>query len=400
MKILQVLPYFAWSYGGPVRVVYDISQELSKKGHDVTIYTTDVGMNHRLVESDQIKFESEVKNRYFRCLNNWAANEMKLHISHQMRLAIKNELQKYDIVHLHEWRGVPNVYVWYYAQKYNVSYILQAHGAAPIIIGKQDISRSFSKILFDTIVGNKIVKGASKVIALTKTEAEYYKKMGADTDKIEVVPNGIDLSEYENLPKMGRFRRKYKIEDDEKVILYLGRLHRTKGIDLLVEAFLDISKEIDGIKLALVGPDDGYESALKELMQELKIDNKVLFTGFVSNDEKMAALVDADVFVTPSFSGFPVTFLEACACGTPVITTNKGDELEWIHDKVGYVVGYDKDQLRDAIIKVLSDDGLRRRFEEENKKLVRGEFGWNKIALDVERIYGEVAKNHYTIGKS
>ena len=62
----------------------------------------------------------------------------------------------------------------------------------------------------------------------------------------------------------------------------------------------------------------------------------------MSEKEKITIFVDADVFVTPSFSGFPVTFLEACACSTPIITTNKGDELDWIHNKVGYVVEYNK----------------------------------------------------------
>ena len=101
----------------------------------------------------------------------------------------------------------------------------------------------------------------------------------------------------------------------------------------------------------------------------------------------MVAYADADVFVTPSFSGFPITFLEACACGTPIITTNNGDKLDWIDDKVGYVVKYDKDQLRDAIFKVLSDDELRRRFGGGGKRLAKEEFGWDKIVKRVEDLY-------------
>ncbi|MCK4731120.1 MAG: glycosyltransferase family 4 protein, partial [Methanophagales archaeon] len=135
--------------------------------------------------------------------------------------------------------------------------------------------------------------------------------------------------------------------------------------------------------------DDGYQSALKGLIQELKMGDKVLFTGFVSNDEKMAVFVDADVFVTPRYSGFPVTFLEACACGTPIITTNNGDKLDWIHERVGYVVEYDKDQLRDAIFKVLSDEGLRSRFGERGRRLTRKEFNWNRIVKKIEDIYHE-----------
>ena len=231
------------------------------------------------------------------------------------------------------------------------------------------------------------MRGASKVIALTKTEVEQYKKMGVDKNKIEIVPNGIDLSGYDNLPEKGEFRRRYSFKDGEKMILYVGRLHKSKGINLLVKAFADLSKKSDSTKLVFVGPDDGYQSTLERIIRDLKIDTKVVFTGFVTNEEKMAAFLDADVFVTPSFSGFPVTFLEACACGTPVITTNTGDKLDWIHDKVGYVVEYDKGKLRDAISKVLSDERLRRRFGEEGRKLVREEFGWGEVVKKVEAVY-------------
>jgi len=202
-----------------------------------------------------------------------------------------------------------------------------------------------------------------------------------------IVANGINLDEYKKLPEKGVFRKKYSINDNDKIILYVGRLHKSKGIDLLAKAFSDISKESDDVKLVLVGPDDGYKAELMNLLRRLEISDKTIFTGFVSNDEKMAALIDADVFVTPSFSGFPVTFLEGCACGVPIITTNRGDKLDWIHNKVGFVVEYDKDQLRNAIIKVLGDEGLRKTFGEEGRRLVMEEFGWNEIVRKVERLY-------------
>ena len=104
----------------------------------------------------------------------------------------------------------------------------------------------------------------------------------------------------------------------------------------------------------------------------------------------MAAFVDANIFVTPSFSGFPLTFLEACTCSTPLVTTKNGDELEWIHDKVGCVVEYNKDQLRDAIIEVLNNEELRMKMGDEGRKLVKKYFSWNEIIKRVEKIYTEV----------
>jgi glycosyltransferase involved in cell wall biosynthesis len=372
MKILQVIPYFTPKRGGNVNVVYNLSNQLVKRGHVVIIITTDVGFDKEYAESLK-----RVQVIPFKCIAN-----IGLFISPSMKKWLKKNIRNYDIIHLHSFPLYQNVIVRHYAKKYNIPYVLQAHGSVLPVFQKQRLKK-----IFNLFFGYRILRDASKVIALTKTEVEQYKKMGVDEDKIEIVPNGIDLSEYNNLPKRGEFRKKYSIKDDEKIILYMGRLHKSKGIDLLVKAFSDVSKELDNVRLVFVGPDDGCRSALESIAQELKVNDKVLFTGFVSNDEKMAAFVDADVFVTPSFTGFPVTFLEACACSTPIITTEKGDILDWIHDRVGYVVEYDKKELRDALFKVLSDEGLRKRFGEEGRRLIGEEFGWEKIVEKVEGIY-------------
>ena len=382
MKILQVIGAFypAQAYGGTVEVAYRLSKELVRRGHVVTVYTSDsLDKYHR--QKSRISEIDGIKVYYFKNLSNRLAWH-RLVFTPSLLPQLSREIKNFDIIHLHGFRNFQNILVHHYAKKYGIPYILQAHGDVPYANQK-----TILKKIFDRLFGYTILRDASKVIALTETEVKDYKKRGMDGDKIEIILNGIELSEYEGLPKRGEFRKRYSIRDDEKMILYLGRLHKTKGIDLLVKAFADTSKELDNVKFLIVGPDDGYRSALEERIRALKVEDKVLFTGFVNNDEKIAVFVDADVFVTPSFSGFPVTFLEACACGMPIITTNNGDELEWINDKVGYVVKYDKDQLQDAIIKVLSDEGLGRRFGEEGKKLVRGEFGWDKIVKNVEEVY-------------
>ncbi|MCK4735843.1 MAG: glycosyltransferase [Methanophagales archaeon] len=386
MKILMVVASYSPSFGGPTTVIKALTNELVKRGHEVSIYTSDnFDGSSRVQESGKTVEIDGVKVSYFKNISNKLAYNHNIYISPMLVKEARNNLSNFDIIHFHGYRTIQNVIGHHYTKRYGIPYILQAHGSVLPLFQKQRLKK-----IFDIFFGYRMLRDASKVIALTKTEVEQYKKMGVDGDKIEIVPNGIDLSEYENLPTRGEFRKKYSIKNDEKIILYLGRIHKTKGIDLLVKAFADTSKELNNVRLVLVGPDDGYQSALEELIQSLKVDNKVLFTGFVSNDEKMAAFVDADVFITPSFSGFPVTFLEACACGTPIITTNNGDELDWIYDKVGYVVEYDKDQLRDAICKVLSDEGLRRIFGMEGKRLVRGEFGWEKIVRRLERIYEDM----------
>jgi len=390
MRILQVYPYYypAWNYGGVTRVVYEISKRLCEMGHDVTVYTTDA-----LDSKSRIRIKSNptiingVKTFYFKNLSNYLTYKHHIPLPLEMPLKIKNEVKRYDIVHLHGYHHMLNVIVHYYAKKIGVPYVLQPHGSLPRIIEKQGLKK-----LYDWVWGYKILKDASKVIALTKTEAEQCKMMGVDEDKIEIIPNGIDLSEYENPPGRGEFRKKYLL--NEKIILYLGRVHKIKGLDLFARAFAELSKEIDNVKLVIAGPDDGYLTSLKKLVADLEISDKVLFTGPLYGEEKLRAYVDADVYVLPSvYETFPVAVLEACACGVPVIVTDRCGIADIVDNKVGYMVEYNKDQLKSAMIKVLNDEGLRRRFGEEGKRLVRDQFSWDVVVAKVENIYRNVTRS-------
>jgi glycosyltransferase involved in cell wall biosynthesis len=200
--------------------------------------------------------------------------------------------------------------------------------------------------------------------------------------------------EYECPPERGQFRNKYHISNNEKIILYLGRIHKTKGIDLLVEAYSDLVKDIKESRLVIVGPDDGHLSELKNQTTELGIEDKVLFTGPLFNRDKLTAYVDADVFVTPKFSGLPVTFIEACACGLPIITTTEGDDIDWINNNVGFVVEYDKCSIYQAVLKILQDEKLWNDFSNNGKNLALQELNWDKIVTKMESDVYECCVNN------
>lgn len=386
MKILQVTNFFkpSWEAGGPARVCYDISTELVDMGHDITIYTTDGFKSKLNVKTNEPVDVDGIKTYYFRNLSRYLARNLVLPIPYYLPIIARKELNEFDVIHIHEYRTVSAIIIRYFATKYNISYVLQAHGTSPKIVKRFKL-----KLIFDKLFGYKILKDASKLFALNETEVSQYIDLGADANQIVIIPNGIDSSKFDKLPEKGYFKKKYSI-DSEYIILYVGRLHKSKGIDLLLESFAMMANKDDSIKLVLVGPDDGYQVEFEQMAKDLRISEKVIFTGFVEYEDKIAAYVDSDIFVTPWFSGFPVTFLEACACGLPIITTKKGDKLDWIHDKIGYVVEYNKEQLQDALFEILRDDRLRQKFGEEGKRLVRDDFEWGKIMKQIERIYENV----------
>jgi len=391
MKILQVVPYFppAYAFGGPVKVAYQISRELIKRGHEVVVYTTDAKDFDSRLEVDSSNTIKEMKVHRFRNLSLTLVKKLKLFITPQLTLFARKEVKKFDIIHLHEYRTFQNIIIHHYARKYDVPYVLQAHGSLPRIGAWRRL-----KWIYDVLFGYRLLRGASKVIALSKVEAEQYKAMGVPEEKIAIIPNGIDLSEYANLPPKGAFKKRFGIPEEKKIILYLGRIHKTKGIDFLIRAYAYLKNEMkcrDAI-LAIAGPDDGYLNDAKALANSLGLYNSVMFTGFISSEDKLMALVDAEVFVTSSFYGFPITFLEACAVGTPLVTTSLGDTLEWIDGNVGYVAQPTPRDLVEAIYRIISDDELRRRFSKNCIEIVKSKFSIEKVVERLEKVYEEVVE--------
>jgi len=390
MKILHVIGGFTWSYGGSARVVYDISRKLAEKNHEVTIFTTDLGLNSSNT-ANHIHFqEHDVEVRYFQCLNHWLAHKMNLIISPQMHSELKKEVKNFDLVHLHNFRGIPNYYVWSEARKAHVPYILQADGSTPLIIGEQGPLTTFSKMLYDTLIGCKIFKNADKLIAISQEEKKQYLDLLANNDKISLIYMGLDIGFFENLPDKGMFKNKYNL--NRKIILYLGRIHSSKGIEYLIKAFHSLREESEDLTLVIIGPDDGYKATLLKLRSKLNLEDDVLFLDFIDEKDKLGAYVDAEVFIhtVMYMGGVGITPLESILCGTPVIVTDECGEVIKEAD-CGYLVRYgDVYDLLNKIKHVLGNT------KEANKKVLNGQeyiknnLGYDQVVNKFEKLYREL----------
>jgi len=385
MRILQVTNFFKPSFeaGGVAKVAYEISRFLIKNNHEITVFTTNISKKDINVKANIPLNVEGMKVYYFNNLRKYFPVKI-VPIPYYLLFIARKEIQNFDIIHIHEHRTLLAIIVRHYAKKYNIPYVLQAHGSVLPFLQKQKFKK-----MFDIFFGYNILKDASRVIALNETEAFQYRKMGVDPNKINIIPNGIDISDYNNAPKKGVFRATNSISDKGKIILYVGRLHRNKGIDLLVNSYSILMKDIPDSKLVIMGPDDGFLAELEKLCDKIGIKENVLFTGFVDSETKIAALIDSDIFVTPSFTGFPMSFLEACIFGLPIVTTDNGDSLNWINGKVGYVVSYDGIELSKAIFNILNDDSLRTRFSNEAKYLIETTFSMECIGKKITMVYRE-----------
>lgn len=347
MRILHVCPYFkpSWEAGGPPRFVYELASQQVAMGHDVTVYTTD-GFKERLnVKKDTMVDVNGIKTYYFRNLSMYLTAKFNLPLPCYLPVVAVKQIRSFDIIHIHEHRTFLAIVTSLLATRQNIPYVVQPHGSAPRMI------KAWQKRLFDTLIGNRIIYNAKRIIASSRIESQYYKRVYPNLEErmIARVPNPVNIPKK---PTVGSFRRKWGLEDD-RIILYLGRIHERKGLNLLVKAFNQIKD--DNLKLVIAGPDDHYLQRLKKLISELGLEDRIILTGPLYGPSKFEALVDADVFVLPSdeYESFGMAAAEAIACGTPVIVTSNCGISEWIDPASGIIVEADEKSIKDAIIKIL-----------------------------------------------
>lgn len=384
MKILHVSPKFHHDVAsGSTKVAYDISYGLAKRGHFITVYTSDVRNRYDKLE-DKVEKNGNLSVYRFQTLFTKVTQGMKFFITPQIIPKLSKEIQQFSVIHLHEYHSFQNIAIYYYARKYGIPYVLHAHGSLP------RLGKKIRKSIYDYTFGYRLLKGASKVIALNQPEVLQCLSVGIPKTKIVLIPNGINLSEYTELPPKGFFKKKYAIND--KIILYLGRINRIKGLENLAMSFKQILDELAGVKLVIIGPDDGYLKKLQILINSLKVQKNVLILGPLYGNDKIAAYIDASVLVLPSiYEMFPITILEALACNLPIILSESCFISDIIRNRAGLVVHPTPEELKKSIIAILNDDKLQKEYSDNCKYIVK-EFDLERTISMIENVYFKIEK--------
>jgi glycosyltransferase involved in cell wall biosynthesis len=313
-----------------------------------------------------------------------------MNISIDMINQIRANLKHFEVVHVHSWEQFPEILASYYAKKFSVPYVLQVHGSLHNYDSRNRLKQSY-KMIF----GDRVLQGASRLIAFNETEAEEYLAMHAPKDRIRIIPNGVDFSNYENLPPQGNFKRFYNIGKDKKIILYLGRVNARKGIDFLVQGyyhFVKTTKRSDTL-LVIAGPDDGYLSHIKSLVQTLGLSDLVLFTGLLSSDLKVYAYVDSTICVCLSpFEPFGVVTLEAAVCGKPVIVSKESPIASVVEEaKFGIAVEFNRiDKLAEILDSHLKNTEALEIMGQRGRKFVFDNYRSSEIVHKLENVYEEL----------
>ena len=398
MNILHIVPTFypCLAAGGVVNAVYELSKKQAKNGNNVAVFTTD-SCNERVQLKKRYEVDVDgVKTYYFRNLSNSLKSSFLIDTPYSFPFKLRNEIKKYDIIHIHEHRHSLAIATSHYARKFDIPYVIQAHGSVLPFFQKERL-----KEIFDKLWGFKILTNAKKALALTEVEKKQYLKMNIKEENIEIVPLAINLEDYDenNLPKKGNFRKKYDVKDDDKLLLFLGRINKIKGLDLLIKSFSILNEDSKlcdnsiNIKLAIVGPDNGFLEELKILIEKYNLKKNVIITGPLYKNDKKEAYVDSDIFIMPSqYESFTTSGLEAMACGKPLILTKNNHISNWVNNVTGFSSDYNETKLAQSIKKLINNELLMKEFGQNGKRLIKEKYNWDSVENQIKRIYEEILK--------
>jgi glycosyltransferase involved in cell wall biosynthesis len=388
MKIVQICPFFYPVKGGVEEHVLQISKNLTKKGHNVTIFTSDSLRNGRIKQ----KFEKIEGLEVFRFTTIFSFGDFG---KFWPGFIIKLIRENYDLVHVHSYRHFHTILAGFIGKLKNKPCILTTHSPFHPLHTRNLFSKIFV-IMYDYFFKFFVDKLFSKVITITTFENNYFGHLSMR--RIVTIPNGIDERIFKKIErsKYLRVMKKFGLNKKDKIILFVGRVHPTKGLEFLVKVLNEVKQ--NSLRVVIVGPiqDMEYFEKLNKIIKEHKLSDKVVFTGFITEEEKLTLYDISKIFFLPSiYEPFGIVILEAFARGKPVIAVDSdGPRFLINHGENGFLVKYgDAESASKYIRLLLGNRKLYKKISVNNIKKAK-QFTWNKIVKKIIKVYEDVLNCH------
>jgi glycosyltransferase involved in cell wall biosynthesis len=372
VRIIHVAPFYAPVVGGVEEVVKKVAEYMASRGCEVFVVTYNRLRSCGAGALPRHEVISGVHVIRVRPNFAWSYGTF----SSELPEVVKG--LKPDVVHVHVWRH-PHVFQ-VVGLKRTMNFKAIIHGHAPFYRFNQLdlITWTYHKVI--DALRSTALRLYDKYLALTPYEAERIKSLELDPDKIAVIPNGVE----EDKCPANDFLR------DERQVLYLGRISRSKNLHLLIKAMVYVNKSVGDVRLVLAGPDEGLAMNLVRFAKKKGI--KVRYLGYVSEAEKHALYMESSVYVLPSlYEGFGLTLIEAALHGVPSVITGEGGQLYAAPpNKTSLWARPNPRDYAEAITTLLTDKTLREKLSQGARKWAQ-QFVWKKILPKYEELYNELA---------
>ena len=388
MKIAHVTSFFQPQYYKSNE--YFISREMANLGHEVILFCPEKDPAWQN-SGNNSKIQAQLEKLDGFTVHRIPADPVVLNMSTMPALFGILKRQDFDIIHSHEYFTSCSFQSAIVSALKNVPFVITQHNdQLPLIF----LNR-FGYLLSSATIGKYSSYRARKIIALSNDIKLHLLRMGFKKNKIEIIPNAVDTTLFSPGQK-NILQSKWGIS--ENVVLFVGRLVAEKGVELLIQAFNEVTKKIPKANLVIVGRGP-KEKDLRNLQEKLSAKN-IIFIEKVENRFMPNIYAGCSVLVVPSYlEPFGNVVLEAMACGKPVIGAYVGGIKDTIiHGETGYhfSVGNIK-MLRDFLLKILSNDSLKNKLGNNARRRVLKNYDTKIIAGKIERLYSELITPVYDL---
>lgn len=380
MHVLQVTPYFppTWAYGGIPRIVDGLARALVRRGVRVSVLTTDASDGRARADVPPDRDHGGARVLTVRNASNRLAWRHQLFLPLGVGAALDRlaDGPPVDLLHLHGHRHLLNNAALRWAAERRLPYVLTANGTLARLERKVA-----AKALWDLAISGRVPAGAARCVAVSAADVAQHLAAGVPAERIERIPNGLDLAEFEALPPRERFLERRGI-GPRPIVAYLGQISPRKGVDHLIRAFEGGALEPALLVVAGAARDEAPPRG-----------EGVLYTGVIGGEERLELLAAADVLVYPSTAEvFGLVPFEGLLCGAPVVVGDDCGCGELIAEAgAGLLVRHaDVDGLRARIRTLLRDRVAAEAMVERGRRYIRERLGFDRVAALHEALYARV----------
>jgi glycosyltransferase involved in cell wall biosynthesis len=388
MKILQIVPSISLIYGGPSQMVLGLSRALATAGAEVTILTTDSNGDTGEKPLD-VPLGIPIKQKgyeiiYFRC-SPFRRYKFSLELLQWLKLHAK----EYDLAHIHALFSPISTAAATVARKNNLPYILRPLGTLdPADLNKKKLLKKIYANLWE----KPNLAGAARVHFTTEQECRVSARFGVQTKDI-IVPLGVELPTAK--PELGITRKELGIAPEIPLILFMSRIDRKKGLDILIPALENLLKVGKQFHFVLAGGNPQEPEYIKDIQDKINtstLGKVTTIAGFVRGEKKLGLLQDADIFVLPSYyENFGIAVAEAMTVGIPVVISNGVHIWDAVEAaEAGWVSECNLEDFTTKLSLALDDRHEAQRRGLNGQKYALEHYIWAAIAKQILTIYQDL----------
>lgn len=390
MRTLHVVASLSLRYGGVSVSVRELCAGLAQGGVEVDLATTLRGYDPGVDRLADERLRAVGVRLHTFPVYPWSSLGERYAYSPALEIFLRKTIPQVDLVHTHGLWQYPTAIVARICRKAKIPYLLSPCGALdPYGLRRH---RLF-KWLYGLCIERKTLQGAAALHFTSTMEQKRAFRFGARCPTF-VIPRPIHLEEIPEVSP-GTFRSRCPQVDQRRILLFLGRLHPKKRLDIVAEAFAFVAKGRPDVHLVISGPDDGAEVSVRKRLEQAGLSDRVTFTGIVQGTDKWTLLKDSSLFLLPSEDeNFGVAVLEAMAMGVPVLLSPYvGLVDEVTRANAGAMIPLNPVAWSQTIERLLEDPFTLRAMGEAGRHLAATEFSSDRIASAMRDAYVTILRH-------